>query len=208
MQLYADLPARRSRQRVSDIFAVLWIVGSIWFGKQVYDLVVNLGIPGKALAGAGSDMARGLRGASERVDRVPIAGDALAAPLNMAADAANRLASVGDTAHSGAQTLAFMLGFALAAGPIAFALLVWGVPRLMWVRKADAAKRVLYDRDGADLLALRALATRPLRQLAVVGTDGVVDRWRRGDDDTIRDLASLELLDLGLAPDKLETAGT
>jgi hypothetical protein len=50
------------------------------------------------------------------------------------------------------------------------------------------------------------LATRPLRQLAVLGTDGVVDRWRRGDDDTIRDLASLELVDLGLTPKKLETA--
>jgi hypothetical protein len=204
MQLYADLPARRSRQRLSDVCALIWIVGALWFGKQVYDLVRNLGIPGEALSGAAADMAVNLRGASEGVGRLPIAGDALALPLEAAADAANRLASVGATAQSGVQTLAFMLGLALAGGPVVFALLVWGMPRWMWVRKAEAAKQALDDPDGADLLALRALATRPLRQLALVGTDGVVDRWRRGDEDTIRQLASLELVDLGLTPEKLE----
>jgi hypothetical protein len=203
MQLYADLPPRRLRQRLSDLCALVWIVGAIWFGKQAYDLVRGLGMPSEALSSAGADMATNLRGASQRVERVPIAGDALAVPLNAAADAANRLASAGGAAQSGVQMLAFMLGLSLAAGPVFFALLVWGVPRWMWIQKATAARRILDDPDGADLLALRALATRPLRQLALVGTDGVVDRWRRGDESTIRELASLELVDLGLTPNSL-----
>jgi hypothetical protein len=52
---------------------------------------------------------------------------------------------------------------------------------------------------GEDLLALRALATRPLNQLAGLGPD-VAGAWRRGDPATVSALAALELRDLGLQP--------
>lgn len=198
MQLYADLPPRRNRQVVADVLGILWILGAIWFAKQVYDLVSLLNGPGEALERSGADLADSMRGASERVDGIPLAGDALASPFNSAADAASALSAAGQTAQDAVHALALIVGVFLVSGAILLAVLFWVLPRLVWVRRAQAARLVLVDPDGADLLALRALATRPLRQLAVVGGDGVLDRWRRGDAATIESLAALELGDLGL----------
>jgi len=198
MQVYADLPARRTRQLLVDALAVLWIIGAIWFAKQVYDLVILLQAPGRTLESSGTALADSMQGASDRVDGVPLAGNALAAPLQSAADAANALASAGQSAQGAVSDVAWLLALLIGCGAVFLALLLWALPRIIWIRRASAARAVLLDRDGADLLALRALATRPLRQLAVVGTDGVLDRWRRGDQQTIDELATLELTDLGL----------
>ena len=198
MQLYADLPARRTRQIVADAIAVAWIVGSIWFAKQAFDLVDALAGPGRTMERAGADLAGSMKSASDRVDGVPLAGRALASPFNAASDAASGIASAGQSQQDAVNDVAWLIAIVLAGGAILVALLVWAIPRLVWMRRAQAARRVLLDRDGADLLAMRALATRPLRQLAAVGSDGVVDRWRRGERETIAALANLELRDLGL----------
>ncbi len=203
MQVYADLPSRRSRQIVADVVAVALIVGAIWFAKQAYDLVNKLAGPGRLIEDSGTDLANSMQSASDRVDGVPLAGNALAAPFNAAADAASGFASAAIRQQEVVNDVAWLVAVVLAGAPIVFLLLLWAVPRLIWMRRAEAARQVLLDRDGADLLALRALATRPLRQLAVVGADGVVDRWRRGDSETIAALATLELRDLGLDERKL-----
>ena len=52
---------------------------------------------------------------------------------------------------------------------------------------------------GRDLLALRALATRPLNQLSKLGPD-IAQSWRNGDASAMEALAALELRDLGLHP--------
>jgi hypothetical protein len=54
---------------------------------------------------------------------------------------------------------------------------------------------------GQDLLALRALAGRPLNELAKLGPD-IAQSWRNGDAEAVRVLAALELKDLGLRPAK------
>jgi hypothetical protein len=59
-----------------------------------------------------------------------------------------------------------------------------------------AAKLRRYE-GGSELLALRALATAPLRRLASLDSD-VVSGWRTGDPVTIESLAALELRRLGL----------
>jgi hypothetical protein len=50
---------------------------------------------------------------------------------------------------------------------------------------------------GEQLLALRALANRPLRKLTSVSLDPV-GAWRRGDIIAIRGLAALELRSAGI----------
>jgi hypothetical protein len=203
MQLYADLPGRRTRQAVADAVAVTWVILVIWLAKQAYDLVNKLAAPGLLMEQSGTGLASSMQGASDRVDGVPLAGDALAAPFDAAAHAASGIASAGQSQQDAVNNIAWLVAIVLAGGPILLALLVWALPRLVWMHRAQAARLVLLDRDGADLLALRALATRPLRQLADVGVDGVVDRWRRGDEQTIGALATLELRDLGLDPRRL-----
>jgi hypothetical protein len=63
------------------------------------------------------------------------------------------------------------------------------------VRRASAGRR-LVAADPA-LLALRALANQPLRALTRV-SDDPVGAWRDGDPAVLRELADLELRDLGL----------
>jgi hypothetical protein len=63
------------------------------------------------------------------------------------------------------------------------------------------AARVRNEPAGRDLLALRALASRPLDQLAKLGPD-IAQSWRNGDAAAVDALAALELKDLGLRPAK------
>jgi hypothetical protein len=198
MQLYADRSSRRVRQVVADVVGVVWVVGALWTAQRVHDLVSELAGPGESLQQSGTGLAESLGSAGERVDGVPLVGDALAAPFESAAGAASALADAGQRLQDLVADIALVLALLLVFGALFMALVLWVWPRLRWMRRAGAARGALSDPDGADLLALRALATRPLRELAVVGGDGVLDRWRRGDAPTIRALATLELGDLGL----------
>lgn len=198
MQLYADRPVRRTRQALSDVLGLAWVAGAIWFAKQIYDLITVLVGPGETLERSGADLAESMRSAQGALDDVPLAGDALATPFGSAAEAANAIARAGQDAQDAVRKIALIVAVVLAAGAVILALVYWIRPRLRWMNRVRTARTVLADRDGADLLALRALATQPLRQLATVAGDGVLDRWRRGDYETIRALAALELGDLGL----------
>jgi hypothetical protein len=78
-------------------------------------------------------------------------------------------------------------------------LLVWLPLRVRFIRRASSAAALRASPAGRDLLALRALAHRPLRELTRLDPD-VAEAWRRGDDSTVDALASLELRSLGLHP--------
>jgi hypothetical protein len=67
------------------------------------------------------------------------------------------------------------------------------------MRRAGIAARVRSVPAGKDLLALRALASRPLNQLTRLGPD-IAQSWRNGDAEAVDALAALELRDLGLKP--------
>jgi hypothetical protein len=61
------------------------------------------------------------------------------------------------------------------------------------------ASTVRDEPAGRDLLALRALASRPLDQLTRLGPD-IAQSWRNGDASAVDALAALELRNLGLRP--------
>jgi hypothetical protein len=69
--------------------------------------------------------------------------------------------------------------------------------RVRWIRRATAAVGLREGTAGRDLLALRALATQPLRRLAAIDPDPV-GAWRSGDESTVEALARLELRRLGV----------
>ena len=48
MKIYADTPARRTRQVISDIWFVVWAVLWIWLAVRLHDLIVPLGTLGRS----------------------------------------------------------------------------------------------------------------------------------------------------------------
>jgi hypothetical protein len=199
VKLYADAPARRGRQVLTDLLVVAWIWFWVWLAVKLYDLVEKLAVPGQKLAGAGDGMAGGLSDAGGKLDNVPAVGGGLAAPFNRAADAARALAAAGREQQQVVHDLAWALALLLLFLPLALVLLVWLPLRIRWIARATLASGLRGDTAGRDLLALRALAHQPLRRLARVDPDPVA-AWRRSDQSTVDALAALELRRLGLRP--------
>ena len=197
MKLYADRLPVAIRQLLTDLFVVLWVYLWIRAGIWAHDMVLKLGVPGEKLQGAGTGIADNLAEAGGKVGRVPLVGDELTAPFTKAAEAARSLADAGREQQDLVGDLALALSLGLLVFPLGLVLFGWLPWRVGWMRRAGAAAALRAAPAGRDLLALRALTTRPLRDLAKVGPD-VAEAWRRGDDSTVDALAALELRGLGL----------
>lgn len=195
--MYADRPSTAVRQLLTDLLVVIWVYAWVRAAFATHDLVLKLGVPGQKLQGAGTGIADNLAEAGATAGRVPLVGDDLTAPFTRAADAARSLADAGREQQEIVGDLAVMLAVALVAVPLGLVLLGWLPRRLGWMRRAGLARAVRDQPAGRELLALRALATRPLHQLARLGPD-IADSWRSGDRAAVDALAELELRSLGL----------
>ncbi|HEX8346413.1 MAG TPA: hypothetical protein VF657_16965 [Actinoplanes sp.] len=199
MKIYADRLPTAVRQLLTDVFVAIWVYAWIRAGFWIHDLVLKLGVPGRKLEGAGTGIADNLADAGGKVGRVPIVGDDLTAPFRQAAEAARSLADAGREQQAIIGRLALAMAVLLVAVPLSLVLFGWLPLRLRWMRRAGVARAVRDQPAGRDLLALRALATRPLNQLAKLGPD-IAQSWRDGDPAAVDALAALELKDLGLRP--------
>jgi hypothetical protein len=199
--MYADRLPTAVRQLLTDLLVVLWVYAWIRAGLWINDMVEKLGVPGQKLQEAGTGIAGNLGDIGGKVGRVPLVGDDLTAPFNSAADAANSIAEAGRQQREVVDNLALTMALLIIAVPLALVLFLWLPKRLRWMRRAAVAARVRNEPAGQDLLALRALAGRPLNELAALGPD-IAQSWRNGDAEAVRALAALELKDLGLRPAK------
>jgi hypothetical protein len=201
MRIYAQTPARRTRQVLADLLAIAVIVGAAWFARLVHRTIMLLVGPGQAAQSAGNRLAGGLHDAGNAASRVPLVGGALKQPLLDAAEAGTGLVLAGQAAEHTVSRLAFMIAFVLVAVPVVTVLLLWLPPRIRWLRSSSQAQRLLAAPGGADLFALRAL-TGPLQDLAGLRTadGGLAAAWRRGDREVIDDLARVGLRRVGLQP--------
>jgi len=197
VKLYAESPATRFRQLFTDILAVAWVYVWISVGMKFYDLVQKLAVPGQKLEGAGNGLSDNLNRAGDRIDDVPGVGDSVAAPFRSAANAAKGLANAGRDQQEIVGDLAWALTFMLLAVPLGLVLFVWLPLRVRWIRRASSAAQLRGGSAGRDLLALRALATQPLRRLTKLDPQ-IATAWRRGDPDAVEALARLQLRSLGL----------
>jgi hypothetical protein len=195
--MYADRLPVALRQLLTDLLVVFWVYAWIRAGFWMHDLVLKLGLPGAKLEGAGTGIADNLADAGDKVGGVPLVGDELTAPFGRAADAARSLADAGRAQQEIVGDLALALGIGLAAVPLALVLLLWLPARVRWMRRAGVAAAVRDEPAGRDLLALRALASRPLSELTRLGPD-IAQSWRNGDAEAVDALAALELRGLGL----------
>jgi hypothetical protein len=201
MRLYADRPDRRARQLAGDLGLLVWLVLWVGVARTVHGAVLVLAEPGRAVAELGRSMSESMGSASGVAEDVPLVGDELAAPFDALGRAGESVTSAGQSTQEAVHTLAAVLAVVLVVLPVGWLLLRWGPARLGWAREAGAVDRLL--RSGAqgapdlELLAARAMATAPLRELARLPA-GTGAGWRAGDPGAIRALADLEARRLGV----------
>ena len=198
MRWYAEMPALRARQVLTDAAVLAWTVLWLAVGREVHRAVDRLGDPGRQLQQAGDGLTSGLSDAAERADDVPLVGDELRGPLDLAGRAGEAVRAAGQAQEQAVESLALLLATAVVVLPVLWALSRWLPPRLRWARDVQA---VAVLRADVELLALRAATAAPLAELARLGPEPV-GRWRRGEPGAAERLAALELARLGVRPER------
>jgi len=195
VKLYAERPARVARQLLADLLALAWLAGFGFAAEQGRALMLRLQSPATGLTNAGTSIGDAFAGAARTAAKVPFVGAQLAAALDTGRAAGQSLAGVGEGQLSTIASLATGTAVLVAMVGTLPVLVLWLPLRIRYARLAGAAV-ACRDRN-ADLLALRALTSVPVRRLRTV-TDDPASSWRRGDPAVVRALAALELRRLGL----------
>jgi hypothetical protein len=194
---YATTPGRLLAQLISDVVVFLWTAMWVLVAMAVYDAVSTIAQVGRQVESGATGVAGNLSSAGDRTDDMPLVGEALASPLRAASEAALDIAGAGHNLDTTASWLAWVLALAVAAPPILFVALPWLFLRIRFFRRKWTAITLAATPAGEQLLALRALANRPLPKLAAISVDPV-GAWRREDAEAIRGLAALELRAAGV----------
>lgn len=194
---YASTPGRTIVQLVSDLVVAGWTALWVWVGIAVYTAVATIAEAGRRVESGANGIAGNLDSAGHGAGKVPWIGDALSKPLTAAGGAAHDIAGAGHSIDTTASWLAVLLALAVAAPPILALLMPWLALRLRFFLRKRTMIGLAATPAGEQLLALRALANRPLRRLAGVTPDPV-GAWRHGDHHAIRGLAALELRAAGV----------
>jgi hypothetical protein len=195
---YATTPARLVAQLISDLVVIAWTTVWVLVGMAVHAAVSTIAEFGRQVEGGANGIAGNLDSAGNGADRVPLIGDALSKPLTAAGDAARDIAGAGHNLDVTASWLAWLLALAVAAPPILAIAMPWLFLRVRFFRRKWTALTLAATPAGEQLLALRALANRPLAKLAAISVDPV-GAWRREDAAAIHGLAALELRAAGVA---------
>jgi hypothetical protein len=202
MKLYADLPVRRTSQIVADVLVFAWVALWAWLGRAVHDATQQLAGPGRTLQSAGSGFRDQMGDAGRAVSDVPLVGERLSEPFARAGSAGTTIEQAGTDLVNAVDHLALLLGWVTALVPITIVVLIWGLLRLRFTRRATAAQRFIDSSADLDLFALRAMATQPMHRLARI-SDDPTGAWRARDPQVVHALALLELRDSGLRPPAL-----
>jgi hypothetical protein len=195
---YATTPGRLLAQLLSDIAVVIWTLVWALVGLAVHGAVSTIAEVGRQVQGGADGVADSLKSAGHSADRIPLVGDAVSEPLTAASKAALDIAGAGHNLDTTATWLAVVLALAVAAPPTLAVVMPWLVLRIRFFRRKWNVSVLAATPAGEQLLALRALANRPLRRLTAVSADPV-GAWRREDFGAIRGLAALELRSAGIS---------
>ncbi|WP_418003678.1 hypothetical protein ACNO8X_00435 [Mycobacterium sp. PDNC021] len=196
---YARTPGRLLAQLTSDVVALVWFVVWISVGVAVHSAIATIADVGRQVHDGAGGVADSLASAGHNADGIPLIGKAFGGPLRSAGSAAVDIAGAGDSLNSTASWLAWVLALAVALPPILAVAMPWLVLRIRFFRRKWTAVTLASTDAGEQLLALRALANRPLAKLTEVSDDPVT-AWRTHDTVAIRKLAALELRSAGLRP--------
>jgi hypothetical protein len=195
---YATTPVRMTAQLVSDVLIAVWVTVWVMVGLAVHHAIATIAGVGRQVNDSANGISENLNSAGDSADRIPLVGDTVAKPLRAASEAALDLAGAGQNLNTTATWLAVLLAIAVAAPPILAVGMPWLFLRIRFFRRKWTVIALAQTPAGELLLALRALANRPLRRLTEV-SDDPVGAWRRQDPHAVRGLAALELRSAGVA---------
>jgi hypothetical protein len=195
---YATTPARLTVQLVTDLLVAAWITLWVLVALAVHGAIATFARVGTQVQNGANGISENLNSAGDNADRIPLVGDAVAKPLRAASEAALDLAGAGQSLNSTATWLAILLAIAVAGPPILAVGMPWLFLRIRFFRRKWTVISLAQTPAGQQLLALRALANRPLRRLTEITPDPV-GAWRHQDPTAVRGLAALELRSAGVA---------
>jgi len=199
MKMYADTPARRTRQIVADLLVLGWIVFWCWAGWSVHETTQELARPAERTQAAAAGLSSSLGETADSLGGIPLIGSSAARPLDEASGYADELAAASSRGIDAVNGLALKLGLAVALTPVLIVLFFYLPPRLTFVRNATAGQQFVDSTHDLDLFAIRALANQPLHLLARISPDPA-GAWRARDPRVVAQLAALEMHDVGLRP--------
>lgn len=194
---YATKPGRLLAQLLSDISVIIWTAIWVMVGGAVYSAVATISKVGRQVQSGADGVSGNLASAGDSTDDVPLIGDTLAGPLKAASRAADEIAGAGHSLDVTASWLAWVLSLAVAATPILAVAMPWLFLRVRFFRRKLVVLSLASSHAGQELLAMRALANRPLAKLTAIDPDPI-GAWRRNDRMAIRGLALLELHAAGI----------
>jgi hypothetical protein len=194
---YASRPGRLMLQLLSDMVVVLWITLWVLIGLAVHSAISEIADFGQQMERGANGVAHNMDSASERADKIPLLGETLSKPLTSTGHAAHSMAGAGHNLYTTATWLAIVLALAVAAPPMLAIVVPWLIRRVRFFRRKRLVLALAATPGGTQLLALRALANRPLRRVAKVDSDPV-GAWRREEVAVIHGLAALELRSAGM----------
>ena len=195
---YANTPGRLMTQLFSDTVVVIWSFVWVLVGLAVHSAVSTIAAVGRQVQGGADGVANSMKSAGHSATHIPLVGSAVSDQLTAASRAALEIAGAGHNLDSTASWLAVVLALAVAAPPTLGVVVPWLVLRIRFVRRKLIVGALATTPAGAQLLALRALANRPLARLTAVTPDPV-GAWRAGDPHAIHGLAAIELRSAGMA---------
>jgi hypothetical protein len=184
-----------------DLIAVALIALTVWAAFFVRDMIMRLAEPGRTVESSGDGLAEELDNVGDAASDVPFIGDLLKKPLQSAADASTGFADAGASFQETVTQVADVTATALIVIPVLLILVLWLLPRLLWIRRSVIIRRLADAPGGTDLLALLALTGSPAALLKLpTPPGGFADAWRRGDQEVIATLSAVALAHTGLRP--------
>lgn len=200
MKLYSDFAGRRVAQILGDLAAVAVIVVGIVVARTLHDTIASFKAIGANVEKSGSDFSKTMSDIGKQLGGIPFIGGGIKSPFETASDAGGTLRDAGSNWQDGVETLASLVGWTVTVLVVLIVLVGWVRPRIVGAIRRGATARLAERGASLDLLALRALATRPARTIGAIDPDAA-GAWRRGDPEAIRRLAQLELRASGIRLD-------
>jgi hypothetical protein len=195
---YAATPGRALLQVLADVFVLLWLVAWYYVARAVHSAVAAFAEVGRNIQHGAGGVTHNLDSAGDTASKVPLVGNALRTPLRAAGSAANDIASAGHGLDVKATALSVLLALAVSVPPALAVLVPWLLLRIRFARRAGEVASLARTAGGDRLLALRALANRPLRRVTAAAGPDALEAWTRGDPEVVARLARLELRAAGL----------
>lgn len=199
MRFYARPSWRMAWQIASDLFVVAWCVSWWLVGRSADGVIRGLAGPARRSEQAASDLQRQVGEAAGQAGRVPVVGSDLRQPFDEIARTLADLATSASTLAGQLERVGTWAGWLVFLIPALSMVAFWLPRRIAFATRARETLALLATGEGDHLLALRALAHRPLAQLRTVASDPVAG-WRSGDPVVVERLMALELAAAGVAP--------